>query len=572
MYRVDDIDFQLNPMSKFSLKDGKETTYAEYYEKKYNKKLNDTTQPLILNMDKKRKDGTKIYLVPELCVLTGQSNEMRQNFTLQKDLNRKIKPNPQQRLEESQKLVELFKSNPKTKEMLDKWSISIGVNPVSVDASKLDAGNLMMGNNNKFPLETTQDIDRRIQNQMLDQVPIRKIAVFCSSRDKEICSSFMDTLRKCVETFQYPMQAPKEFFIDGRNYEDWERSFNKVLDPSVQAVILLLPGKKKAAPFYDDCKKFLLTKCPIPSQVVLIPTIQAGKNLRSIINKILIQICAKVGGTPWAVTDFPFINEPTMVVGIDVFHKTAMKQDSLLAFCATVNIHFSRYWSTIDLHRPGEEIGKGIQNAVVNSLKAFKEVNHGRFPSRIIVYRDGVSDSQRKTLEEIEVKAFYRAFDELVASNQLESKPELIFICVNKRMTAKFFSGDNVQKSGIGNPDQGTVVNEEITTGRDFYLISQKTTQGSAAPAHYYVLSYCTNVDKSYVEHSGDIPQEVMQNIQLFTYKLCYMYYNWSGSIKVPAPIQYAHKLSNLIGDRWRPNDQMIPHKAFEQYKSLYFI
>jgi len=571
MYRVDDIDFQLNPKGKFSIKDGGETTYAEYYEKKYNKKLNDNNQPLIVSLNKRKKDGSAIHLVPELCVLTGQSNEMRQNFNLQKDLNRKIKPSPQTRLDDSQKLIELMKTNPKTKELLNKWSISINAAPLSIEGSKLDAGNLMMGRNNTFPLETTPDFDRRIQSEMFEQIELRKIAVFCSSRDKEICSSFMQTLEKCVETFSYKMNPPKEFFVEGRNFEDWERSFSKVLDSSVQAVILLLPGKKKSAPYYDDCKRLLLTKYPIPSQVVLIPTIQANKNLRSIINKVLIQLCAKVGGTPWTISDFPFVDVPTMVVGIDVFHKTAMKKDSLLAFCATVNRHFSRYWSTIDVHPPGEEIGKGIQTAVTNSLKAFKDINK-RFPSRIIVYRDGVSDSQRKTIEEIEVKAFYRAFDELVTKNEVQQKPELIYICVNKRMTAKFFSGDNLQRSGLSNPDQGTVIDDEITTGNDFYLISQKTTQGSAAPTHYYVLGYSTTIDEDYVDRSASIPHEVMQNIQIFTYKLCYMYYNWSGSIKVPAPIQYAHKLSNLIGDRWRPNNQMIPHKAFEQYKSLYFI
>ena len=330
-------------------------------------------------------------------------------------------------------------------------------------------------------------------------------------------------------------------------------------------------AKRRALPIYDDCKKFLLTKCPIPSQVILIPTITAGKNLRSIINKILIQVCAKVGGTPWSVTDFPFIDQPTMVVGIDVFHKTSMKKNSLLAFCGTVNRHLSRYWSTIDLHTPGEEIGKGIQSAVRDCMLAFKETN-GRFPARLVVFRDGVSDSQRKTLEEIEVKAFLRAFDDLIANHGLVGKPELLFVCVNKRMTAKFFSGDNLQREGLSNPDQGTVVSEEITTGKDFYLISQKTTQGSATPTHYFVLSYYTTVDNNYIDRVDTIPDDVMQKLQVFTYKLCFMYYNWSGSIKVPAPIQYAHKLSNLIGDRWTQNSSMIPHKAFEQYKSLYFI
>ena len=78
-------------------------------------------------------------------------------------------------------------------------------------------------------------------------------------------------------------------------------------------------------------------ECPIPSQVVLTSTIQAGKNLRSIVNKILIQICAKVGGTPWSVSDIPFMNEPTMICGIDILHKNAMKSKSLLSFCATIN-------------------------------------------------------------------------------------------------------------------------------------------------------------------------------------------------------------------------------------------
>lgn len=568
MYRVDDIDFQLNPQCTFKFRETEEMSYAEYYEKKYNRKLGHPNQPLLIH--KRKKDGNIIHLMPELCVLTGQSDEMRQNFQLQKDLNEMIKPNPQKRLEGSQKLIDLIKNNEKTKDLLGKWAITLDMNPVSVDAVKVDAGSILMGKNNTFSIENTPDFDRKIQNEMLDQVQMRKIGVFCPSRDKEICKTFMDTLRKCVETFNYPMNPPKEFFIDGRNFEDWQDKFNQVLDPSVQAVILLLPGRKKAAPMYDDCKRFLLTKCPIPSQVILIDTIQKGKNLRSIINKILIQLCAKVGGTPWSLTDFPFLDMPTMVVGIDVYHKTAMKNNSLLAFCGTVNKHLSRYWSTIDVHPPGEEIGKGIQNAARNCLIAFKEIN-GRFPARIIVYRDGVSDSQRKTLEEIEVKAFLRAFESLDESHALKTKPEFVFVCVNKRMSAKFFSGDNLQR-GLGNPDQGTVVSDEITTGKDFYLISQRTTQGSATPTHYYVLNHYVNVDGNYVDKADSISNDFMQNLQVFTYKLCYMYYNWSGSIKVPSAIQYAHKLSNLIGDRWRPNNQMIPHKAFESYKSLYFI
>jgi len=38
--------------------------------------------------------------------------------------------------------------------------------------------------------------------------------------------------------------------------------------------------------------------------------------------------------------------------------------------------------------------------------------------------------------------------------------------------------------------------------------------------------------------------------IELLTYKLCYTYYNVSGSIKEPSAIRYAHRLAALIGER----------------------
>jgi aubergine-like protein len=109
------------------------------------------------------------------------------------------------------------------------------------------------------------------------------------------------------------------------------------LNPSVQAVVLILPGAKGKAPLYDDLKRLLLKELPVPSQVVLCNTISRGKNVRSICNKILIQICAKVGGEPWAVSHLPYFDEPTMVCGIDVFHKVGNGNKSVLAFCGSFN-------------------------------------------------------------------------------------------------------------------------------------------------------------------------------------------------------------------------------------------
>ena len=117
---------------------------------------------------------------------------------------------------------------------------------------------------------------------------------------------------------------------------------------------------------------------PVPSQVVLHNTISRGKNLRSIVNKILIQMNAKLGGQPWAVSQMPFTNQPTMVVGYDVFHKP--KANSYLAFCATVNRNFNQYWSSYIQQREYQEIAEKLQSVMVEALEAFKTSN-GVYPS-----------------------------------------------------------------------------------------------------------------------------------------------------------------------------------------------
>ena len=37
--------------------------------------------------------------------------------------------------------------------------------------------------------------------------------------------------------------------------------------------------------------------------------------------------------------------------------------------------------------------------------------------------------------------------------------------------------------------------------------------------------------------------------IQQLAYKLTHMYFNWPGTVRVPAPCQYAHKLVDLVGE-----------------------
>lgn len=81
-YRVDDIAFDMNPMSTFHLrKEDRDITYADYYWTRYKERITNLTQPLLISRpsrrDINRGDTQPIYLVPEICRMTGLSDDQR---------------------------------------------------------------------------------------------------------------------------------------------------------------------------------------------------------------------------------------------------------------------------------------------------------------------------------------------------------------------------------------------------------------------------------------------------------------------------------------------------------------
>ena len=103
---------------------------------------------------------------------------------------------------------------------------------------------------------------------------------------------------------------------------------------------------------------------------------------------------AKLGGTPWAVDQLPFMNDPTMICGMDVFHSTALGKKSVLALTASMNQTATQYWSTSVIQDEiGQEGSTNLQSGMSKALEAFKRQN-GSYPTKIIFYRDGVGEGQ----------------------------------------------------------------------------------------------------------------------------------------------------------------------------------
>uniref|UniRef100_A0A671UAF1 Piwi-like RNA-mediated gene silencing 1 n=1 Tax=Sparus aurata TaxID=8175 RepID=A0A671UAF1_SPAAU len=217
-----------------------------------------------------------------------------------------------------------------------------------------------------------------------------------------------------------------------------------------------------------------------------------------------------------------------MIVGIDCYHDTTAGKRSIGALVASLNQSMSRWFSKCVLQHKGQEIMDGLKMALSAALRDYLKFNNC-LPSRIIVYRDGVGDGQLHSVVNYEVTQIMDS----IKSMGHDYMPKLSVVVVKKRISSRFFARI---EGNTTNPPPGTVIDSDVTRPEwyDFYIVSQAVRVGSVSPTHYNVV----------YDTSGLKPD----HMQRLTYKLCHMYYNWQGIIRVPAPCQYAHKLAFLVG------------------------
>ena len=367
---------------------------------------------------------------------------------------------------------------------MKEWEIKVLAKPLGLNSKKIDSGNMVMGEGKKFHFERSKNLDRDSQVEMKETKNIKKLVIFFPSDGRKSLEIFKQTSQQCLGDMK--MKVGEIIDVEIKNFrkeDEWLEMSERYIDQSVQCAIYILNGPKKAGFNYGVLKRTMLQSLPVPSQMILSKTLQ-GKNLRSIVYRIWIQINAKLGGVPWGIDNLPFSENPTMVIGIG--YTNAGKVKKSISFLATVNDSFSRYWSDFKMISEASDEHELLKDFIVAAMKQFDKVN-GIHPSRIFVFREGAGGGLKgvNTTVKNEIVSFQKGISEFCSSKagtggstveELEKNVHLVLIAVNKNIGSKFYTGSN--PSDLGNPNQGTMIDGVITNGdNDFYLISQKTLQ-----------------------------------------------------------------------------------------------
>lgn len=539
-YRIDDIDFNKNPLTKFKTHKGEEMTFVDYYKKNYDISIYDMEQPLIVSNPKARDvkarggDDSPLMLIPELCTRTGLSEEARADFRVMKDLGEHTRIGPEVRKKRFLDFIRDMKQDPKCAKELDGWNLTFDDKLVEYQARVVPPEVIYQKDSklNYRPQEADWSRDMR-GNILITPVSLNDFMILSTRRDSDKAQDFVQTLQKVGPAMGIQVSRSYNMIaLDNDRTDTFLNNIKSNLEKTTQMVVVILPTNRKDR--YDSIKKLCCREKPVPSQCILARTLSKKQMLMSVVTKVAMQINCKMGGELWAL-EIPL--KSLMVIGIDTYHDSSKRGRSVMGFIASTNASLTRYYSQCAFQHSGQELADNLKVCMTNALSYYKKNQGGGdesdtslagLPDRIVVYRDGVGDGQLSAVVDHELAQITSCF-----SKYPEYRPKFTVLVVKKRINTRIFH--NLQGE-LKNPPPGTVVDDEVTKPEwyDFFIVSQSVRQGTVTPTHFNVIC----------DTSGLKPD----HLQRLTYKMCHLYYNWPGTVRVPAPCQYAHKLAFLVG------------------------
>jgi aubergine-like protein len=534
-----------------------------FYSTFYNLKIENLDQPLLEAYSEK--DSEKVYLVPELCMLTGVTWDMRRDWSKAEDKQAldALKVKPDDRIACIKELANNMSAGGKGK-VLEEWNMSLEAEPMKVSAHTMEPLEVDLGSK-KFLIEDG-NFQRWMRNGVQAASTLSEWLLLFTERDTQVLDIWLRSLKDIAEVaFQMKLEFPQKIVCTDQL--DPETGAVAQLKQRVTAntqLVLLLSPSNIINRVYDEVKSAVTgvdSEFPVTTQIVSSETIRKRSQIASVLSCIALQMNAKCCGPLWQIQlehklTEPFFASATMVIGVDVY--TAHDGGKWLGFAASLDTHCTEYWSMaykLDGQHVRRSISEKLQEAMKNSFGTFSQRNNRVVPDHILIYRCSVRLSEEEAVVATEVKAVLGFLGDVNAERQGQQySPKLTFVAVTNSEGMRFFRPAETGTKCL-NPDLGTVVDcpsVSRSSAVNFWLINQTASKGTVTPSHYTVWYDSANTPPSALQH--------------ITHRLSFLYFNIWMSVRLPAPAMYAKKLAKFIGRHVK----QPPHPRFAT--SLFYL
>ncbi|XP_047342707.1 protein argonaute 16-like [Impatiens glandulifera] len=483
------------------------------------------------------KSNRPTYLPLELCSLDAlQRYKKALTPTQRASLVEKSRQKPQERI---RVITNAIKDNRYEEDpLMEACGVSIDKRLTQLDGRVLEAPMLIIGQNEEcIPCNGRWNFNKR---HLHNPVNIEKWAVVCFSARSDLttvsrelinCAKFKGMNIEWPIALIYEDEASKRL----NPFIRVEKMFDLIMakTPSdIQFILCVIPDRKTSE-LYGPWKRKCLCAFGIPNQCIA-----PVKMNDQYLSNVLLKINTKVGGINSLLSieqtsRISFIHDiPTMILGMDVSHGSPGSDIPSIA-AVVGSLHFpliSRYRAAMRtqpskaemiecLYKPLENGGDG--GMMRELLLDFYKTSKNRKPAQIIVFRDGVGESQFSTVLKMELDQMKKAYQALGDGDL----PKFTFIVAQKNHHTKLFLANNAEK----NVPPGTVVDTGIVHPHnyDFFMCSHVGIIGTSRPVHYHVL----------LDNIGFEPDKLQQLI----HALSYTNQRSTTATSIVAPIFYAH-------------------------------
>ncbi|CAB4268631.1 unnamed protein product [Prunus armeniaca] len=512
--------------------DGEEITVFDYFAVYKNLPVRKSADFPCINVGKPKRPS---YFPVEFCDLVSLQRYTKALSSTQRALLvEQSRKSPQEQMTVLRNVLKTSKYNADL--MLRSSGISIGAEFVQVEGRVLSAPKLQVGNGQEFfPRNGRWNFNNKT---LVEPVKIGRWAIVNFSARCDI-RYLVNSMLKCAEMKGITIEDP--LFVFEENYQNRrypahvrvEKMFDDISsEPEPRLLLCILPERKNSD-IYGPWKRRNLSELGIVTQCIA-PT----KLNDQYITNVLLKINAKLGGMNSLLTveHSPSIHLvskcPTLILGMDVSHGSPGRSDvpsiaavvssrnwpSISHYRAAVRTQSPRVEMIASLFKPvSDKVDEGI---IRELLHDFYSSSKGRKPDQIIIFRDGVSESQFNQVLNVELDQIIQACKFLDES----WSPKFMVIVAQKNHHTKFF-----QTRSPENVPPGTIIDNKVRhpKNNDFYLCAHAGMIGTTRPAHYHVL-----YDE--LGFSAD-------NVQELVHSLSYVYQRSTTAVSVVAPICYAH-------------------------------
>ncbi|TNY22949.1 Argonaute2 AGO2 [Rhodotorula diobovata] len=314
-----------------------------------------------------------------------------------------------------------------------------------------------------------------------------------------------------------------------------------------QMIFCLLNDVKQ----YDEVKRKAAFDLPVavPTQALMIKKAFKfeGGSLDQYCANVCLKLNAKLGGvnSTIAPADLPgFVSGKTLILGADVTHPTGLGTPaagsegqvppSIAAVVGQVDGAGMQYAAQVREQMGRKEFITDLEDMAVKLIKKYLVGSKGVKPTKVIMFRDGVSEGQFVGVVWEETTALKRAFRAI----DPKWSPALTFIVCQKRHHVRFFAANPANKADVdrtGNLPPGLVVDTSVTHpyAFDFYSQAHAGLKGESLP----VLRPCTAKPVRYTplldegKHTSDQLQKLVNS-------LCFSFARATRSVSL-VPVAY---------------------------------